>query len=68
MTPKGHPRAIAAIVGAGRTKFGELWYQNPEKLLFEAGSKEFWRLYEECKNLEIERVGKKVRQMSGLES
>ena len=37
MTPNGHPRAIAAIVGAGRTKFGELWYQNPEKLLFEAG-------------------------------
>jgi ketol-acid reductoisomerase len=35
---------------------------------FEAGSKEFWRLYEECKNLEIERVGKKVRQMSGLEA
>jgi ketol-acid reductoisomerase len=34
---------------------------------FEAGSKEFWRLYEECKNLEIEKVGKKVRQMSGLE-
>jgi acetyl-CoA C-acetyltransferase len=37
LTPNGHPRAIAAIVGAGRTKFGELWYQNPEKLLFEAG-------------------------------
>ncbi len=34
---------------------------------FEAGSKEFWRLYEECKNLEIEKVGRKVRQMSGLE-
>jgi acetyl-CoA C-acetyltransferase len=30
-------RPIAAIVGAGRTKFGELWYDNPEKLLFEAG-------------------------------
>ena len=28
---------IAAIVGAGRTKFGELWYDDPEKLLFEAG-------------------------------
>ncbi len=27
----------SAIVGAGRTKFGELWYENPEKLLFEAG-------------------------------
>jgi acetyl-CoA C-acetyltransferase len=34
---KASSRAIAAIVGAGRTKFGELWYQNPEKLLFEAG-------------------------------
>ena len=30
-------KPIAAIVGAGRTKFGELWYDNPEKLLFEAG-------------------------------
>jgi ketol-acid reductoisomerase len=34
---------------------------------FKAGSKEFWRLYNECKDMEIERVGKKVRQMSGLE-
>ena len=32
-------KPIAAIVGAGRTKFGELWYSNPEKLLFEAGLK-----------------------------
>ncbi len=30
-------KPIAAIVGAGRTRFGELWYDNPEKLLFEAG-------------------------------
>ncbi len=30
-------KPIAAIIGAGRTKFGELWYDNPEKLLFEAG-------------------------------
>ena len=30
-------KPIAAIVGAGRTKFGELWYDDPEKLLFEAG-------------------------------
>ena len=22
---------IAAVVGAGRTRFGELWYDNPEK-------------------------------------
>ncbi|MBQ03386.1 ketol-acid reductoisomerase [Candidatus Bathyarchaeota archaeon] len=34
---------------------------------YEAGSKEFQRLYDECKNLEIEKVGKRVRQMSGLE-
>jgi ketol-acid reductoisomerase len=34
---------------------------------YDAGSKEFQRLYDECKNLEIEKVGKKVRQMSGLE-
>jgi len=34
---------------------------------YNAGSKEFWRLYEECRNLEVEKVGKKVRQMSGLE-
>lgn len=32
-----NPKPIAAIVGAGRTRFGELWYNNPEKLLFEAG-------------------------------
>ncbi|MBM3292067.1 thiolase domain-containing protein [Candidatus Bathyarchaeota archaeon] len=30
-------KPIAAIVGAGRTKFGELWYDDPEKLLFDAG-------------------------------
>ena len=34
---------------------------------YNAGSKEFRRLYDECKNLEIEKVGKRVRQMSGLE-
>ena len=33
----GDSKPIAAMVGAGRTKFGELWYDNPEKLLFEAG-------------------------------
>ena len=35
---------------------------------YEAGAKEFTRLIEECENLEVEKVGKKVRQMSGLES
>ncbi|UCH58237.1 MAG: ketol-acid reductoisomerase [Candidatus Bathyarchaeota archaeon] len=42
--------------------FAEKWIGE-----FEAGSKEFRRLYEECRNLEIERVGNRVRQMSGLE-
>ena len=32
-------KPLAAIVGAGRTKFGELWYKNPEELLTEAGIK-----------------------------
>ncbi len=27
----------AAIIGAGRTSFGEQWYEDPEKLLMEAG-------------------------------
>jgi acetyl-CoA C-acetyltransferase len=39
LTTLKRTKAIAAVVGAGRTKFGELWYQNPEKLLFEAGLK-----------------------------
>ena len=39
MVTKSNSKPIAAIVGAGRTKFGELWYQNPEKLLFDAGLK-----------------------------
>ncbi len=30
-------KPCAAIVGAGRTKFGELWYENPERLLITAG-------------------------------
>ncbi|HDN68506.1 MAG TPA: thiolase domain-containing protein [Methanomicrobia archaeon] len=30
-------KPLAAVVGAGRTKFGELWYKNPEELLTEAG-------------------------------
>ena len=37
MVQKDGPKPIAAVVGAGRTKFGELWYDNPEKLLVEAG-------------------------------
>ncbi len=34
---------------------------------YEAGAKEFARLMDECENLEIERVGREVRRMSGLE-
>jgi acetyl-CoA C-acetyltransferase len=30
-------KPIAAIVGAGRTHFGELWYDDPPRMLFEAG-------------------------------
>ncbi len=30
-------KAHAAIVGAGRTTFGEQWYKDPEKLMMEAG-------------------------------
>ncbi|MGD2200097.1 MAG: ketol-acid reductoisomerase [Candidatus Bathyarchaeota archaeon] len=42
--------------------FAEKWIDE-----YKAGSKEFTRLYEECKNLEIEKVGREVRRMSGLE-
>ena len=34
---------------------------------YKEGSKNFRRLVEECEALEIEKVGKQVRQMSGLE-
>lgn len=34
---------------------------------YDAGAKEFARLMEECESLEIERVGREVRRMSGLE-
>jgi len=34
---------------------------------YAAGSKEFRRLVKECEGLEIERVGREVRRMSGLE-
>jgi len=30
-------KPYAAIIGAGRTTFGEQWYKDPEKLLMEAG-------------------------------
>jgi len=39
MKATSKPKPIAAIVGVGRTVFGELWYSNPEKLLFDAGLK-----------------------------
>ena len=37
MVHEGNAKPIAAIVGAGRSKFGELWYDSPEKLLLAAG-------------------------------
>jgi acetyl-CoA C-acetyltransferase len=37
MVQVGNTKPIAAIVGAGRSKFGELWYDSPEKLLMAAG-------------------------------
>ena len=37
MVQVGKAKPIAAIVGAGRSKFGELWYDSPEKLLLSAG-------------------------------
>jgi len=30
-------KPLAAIIGGGRTEFGEQWYKDPEKLLMEAG-------------------------------
>jgi len=30
-------KPYAAVVGAGRTKFGELWYENPESMVVRAG-------------------------------
>ncbi len=37
-TPVGWKvKPYAAIIGAGRTAFGEQWYKDPEKLLMEAG-------------------------------
>lgn len=43
--------------------FGERWIQE-----YRSGSKHFRALVEECKDLEIEKVGERVRKMSGLES
>ena len=42
--------------------FAKMWVDEAK-----SGKKEFNRLLEECENLEIEKVGKNVRQMSGLE-
>ena len=43
--------------------FARMWINEAN-----SGKKEFYKLLEECENLEIEKVGKQVRQMSGLES
>jgi ketol-acid reductoisomerase len=53
----------AALKAIQNGEFAKGWVDE-----YATGSKEFRRLYEECKNLEIEKVGKKVRQMSGLEA
>jgi len=42
--------------------FAKRWIEE-----YAAGSKEFDRLMSECEALQIEKVGKKVRRMSGLE-
>jgi len=42
--------------------FAQMWINEAN-----GGKKEFYRLLEECENLDIEKVGKRVRQMSGLE-
>ena len=42
--------------------FAEKWIGE-----FEAGSKEFQSLYDECKNLEVEKIGRNIRKLSGLE-
>jgi len=52
-------KALAAVRDGS---FAQGWVDE-----YEAGSKEFWRLYDECKNLEVEKVGREVRRMSGLE-
>ena len=42
--------------------FARMWINEAN-----SGKKEFYKLLEECENLEIEKVGKQVRRMSGLE-
>jgi ketol-acid reductoisomerase len=42
--------------------FARMWIDEAN-----SGKKEFYKLLEECENLEIEKVGKQVRKMSGLE-
>jgi ketol-acid reductoisomerase len=42
--------------------FAKMWIAEAK-----AGMKDFNALMAECENLEIEKVGKNVRQMSGLE-
>ena len=53
-------RALKAVQDGS---FAKRWIDE-----YAAGSTEFRRLVEECESLEIEKVGKKVRQMSGLEA
>jgi ketol-acid reductoisomerase len=51
-----------ALKAVQNGEFADKWISE-----YQSGSKEFQRLYNECKNLEVERVGREVRRMSGLE-
>jgi ketol-acid reductoisomerase len=52
-------RALTAIKDG---TFAKKWIEEAK-----SGSKNFYKLIQECNNLEIEKVGTKVRKMSGLE-
>ncbi len=51
-----------ALEAVRNGSFAKRWIEE-----YAAGSKEFNRLMSECEELQIEKVGKKVRRMSGLE-
>jgi ketol-acid reductoisomerase len=53
-------RALEAIRNGD---FARKWIEE-----YESGSHEFTRLFEECDNLEIEKVGREIRRMSGLQT
>jgi ketol-acid reductoisomerase len=53
-------RALTAVKDG---TFAKKWIEEAK-----SGSKNFYKLIQECNDLEIEKVGKKVRKMSGLET